>query len=59
MKAKARLGNVSQQAAGYYTFRFAGLFNLPIPIRYAFAIGVSLPPLCGIIRPASFSTLCF
>ena len=34
-------GNVSQQATGYYTLRFAGLFNLPIPLRFAFGIGVS------------------
>ena len=33
--------NPSQQAAGYCTLRFAGLFNLPIPIRFAFGIGVS------------------
>jgi hypothetical protein len=26
---------------GYFTLRFAGLFNLPIPIRFAFRIGVS------------------
>ena len=26
---------------GYYTLRFAGLFNLPIPLRFAFGIGVS------------------
>jgi hypothetical protein len=30
-----------KQAAGYYTLRFAGLFNLPIPLRFAFRIGVS------------------
>jgi hypothetical protein len=30
-----------KQAAGYYTLRFAGLFNLPIPLRFAFGIGVS------------------
>jgi hypothetical protein len=30
-----------QQAAGYYTLRFAGLFSLPIPLRCAFGIGVS------------------
>jgi hypothetical protein len=38
---KASFGNVSQQAAGYYTLRFAGLFNFPIPLRFAFGIGVS------------------
>ena len=32
---------ILQQAAGYYTLRFAGLFNLPIPLRFAFGIGVS------------------
>jgi hypothetical protein len=32
---------IPQQAAGYYTLRFAGLFNLPIPLRFAFGIGVS------------------
>ena len=26
---------------GYYTLRVAGLFNLPIPLRFAFGIGVS------------------
>jgi len=26
---------------GVHTLRFAGLFNLPIPLRYAFGIGVS------------------
>jgi hypothetical protein len=30
-----------QQAAGFYNLRYAGLFNLPIPLRYAFGIGVS------------------
>jgi hypothetical protein len=30
-----------QQAAGYQTLRCAGLFNLPIPLRFAFGIGVS------------------
>jgi hypothetical protein len=30
-----------KKTAGYYTLRFAGLFNLPIPLRYAFGIGVS------------------
>jgi hypothetical protein len=29
------------QAAEYKTLRFAGLFNLPIPLRFAFVIGVS------------------
>jgi predicted RNA binding protein YcfA (HicA-like mRNA interferase family) len=24
---------IPQQAAGYYTLRYAGLFNLPIPLR--------------------------
>jgi hypothetical protein len=38
---KSSFGNVSQQAAGYYTLRFAGLFNFPIPLRFAFGIGVS------------------
>jgi len=33
--------NISKQALGYYTLRSAGLFNLPIPIRFAFGIGVS------------------
>jgi len=41
MNPKANIGNISQQAAGYYTLRFAGLFNLPIPICFAFGIGVS------------------
>jgi len=33
--------HIPQQAAGYYASRFAGLFNLPIPLRYAVGIGVS------------------
>jgi len=41
MNPKASFENVSQQGAGYYTLRFAGLFNLPIPLRFAFGIGVS------------------
>ena len=32
---------IPPQGAVYYTLRFAGLFNLPIPLRYAFEIGVS------------------
>ena len=32
---------ILQQAAMYYTLRCAGLFNLPIPLRCAFRIGVS------------------
>jgi hypothetical protein len=32
---------IPQQVAGYSTLRFAGLFNLPIPLRFAFGIGVS------------------
>jgi AcrR family transcriptional regulator len=28
-------------SVGIHTLRFAGLFNLPIPLRYAFGIGVS------------------
>jgi hypothetical protein len=38
---------------GVHTLRLAGLFNLPIPLRFAFGIGVSTknikPPLCGIL----------
>jgi hypothetical protein len=64
MNPKASFGNVSQQAAGYYTplmrdnsanklpfasllklslitLRFAGLFNFPIPLRFASGIEVS------------------
>src|SRR5208283_304054 len=41
MNPKASFENILQQAAGYCTLRFAGLFNLPIPIRFAFGIGVS------------------
>src|SRR5664280_1626534 len=40
--------NPSQQAAGYCTLRFAGLFNLPIPIRFAFGIGVSQIKECKV-----------
>ena len=43
---KASFGNIPQQAAGYYTLRFAGLFNLPIPLRFAFGIGVSTIKMC-------------
>jgi len=28
--------HIPQQDAGYYTLRVAGLFNLPIPLRFAF-----------------------
>jgi len=43
MKPQSKLWiQIPQQAAGYYTLRFAGLFNLPIPLRFAFGIGVSL-----------------
>jgi hypothetical protein len=42
MKPQSKLWKqIPQQAAGYYTLRFAGLFNLPIPLRFAFGIGVS------------------
>jgi hypothetical protein len=41
MNPKASVGNVSQQVAGDYTLRFAGLFNFPIPLRFAIEIGVS------------------
>jgi threonylcarbamoyladenosine tRNA methylthiotransferase MtaB len=41
MASKASFGSILQQAVRYYTLRFAGLFNLPIPLRYAFGIGVS------------------
>jgi hypothetical protein len=41
MNPKAKFENIPQQAAVYYTLCFAGLFNLPIPLRYAFGIGVS------------------
>jgi hypothetical protein len=33
-------GYTPKQALGY-NLRFAGLFSLPIPIRFAFGIGVS------------------
>jgi hypothetical protein len=32
---------IPQQAAVYYTFCCEGLFNVPIPLRYAFGMGVS------------------
>jgi hypothetical protein len=32
---------IPQQAAGYYTLRFAGLFNLPISLHFVMEIGVS------------------
>jgi hypothetical protein len=35
------LETVPQQIGRYYALRYAGLFNLPIPLRYAFGIGVS------------------
>jgi hypothetical protein len=42
MKPQSKLWKqIPQQAAGYYTLRVAGLFNLPIPLRLAFGIGVS------------------
>jgi 3-isopropylmalate dehydrogenase len=40
-ETKTSFENILQQAAGYHTLRFAGLFNLPIPLRCAFGIGVS------------------
>jgi hypothetical protein len=42
MNPKVRIVIILQQAAGYHTLRFAGLFNLTIPMRCAFGIGVSL-----------------
>jgi hypothetical protein len=30
-----------RKSHGYYTLRVAGLFNLPIPLCFAFGIGVS------------------
>jgi hypothetical protein len=42
MKPQSKLWKqIPQPAAAYYTLRFAGLFNLPIPLRFAFGIGVS------------------
>jgi hypothetical protein len=42
MKPQSKLWKqIPQQAARYYTLRVAGLFNLPIPLRLAFGIGVS------------------
>jgi hypothetical protein len=41
MNPNANFGNVSQQSVGYYTLRFAGLFNFPIPLCFASGIGVS------------------
>jgi hypothetical protein len=48
MYPKTSFGNTPQQAAGYYTLRFAGLrspptggFNLPIPKAQRIGIGVS------------------
>ena len=32
---------IQRQAVGYYPIRFAGLFKLPIPLRFAFVIGFS------------------
>jgi hypothetical protein len=49
MKPQSKLWKqIPQQAAGYYTLRVAGLFNLPIPLRLAFGIGVSrITHICG------------
>jgi hypothetical protein len=48
MNPKSSFENITQKAAGYYTLRFAGLFNLSIPLCFArhapdftFGIGVS------------------
>ena len=42
MKPRSKLWKqIPHQAAVYYTLRFAGVFNLPIPLRCAFGIGVS------------------
>jgi hypothetical protein len=40
MNPKANFENILQQAMEYHPLRFAGLFNLPIPLRCAFGIGV-------------------
>jgi len=49
MNTKASFRNIARQTAGHRTpfilsfiiLRFAGLFNLPIPLHFAFGIGVS------------------
>ena len=38
MNLNAIFGNVLQQAAWSHALRFAGLFNFPIPLRFAFRI---------------------
>jgi GTP cyclohydrolase III len=39
MKPQSKLWKqISQQAAGYYTLRFAGLFDLQISIHFVFEI---------------------
>jgi len=41
MNIKSRFRSISRQVADYYALRLSGLFYLPIPLRYAFRIGVS------------------
>jgi hypothetical protein len=41
MNPKANFENILQQAMEYHPLRFAGFFNLPIPLRCTFGIGVS------------------
>ena len=38
-----------QKNHGYHPLRFAGLFNLPIPLRFAFGIGVSRIKITNLI----------
>jgi hypothetical protein len=48
---------IAKLAAVYYPLRFAGLFNLPIPVRFAFGIGVSRINFnMGIIETISLNT---
>ena len=45
MNHKATVGNISQQAAGYCTLRFAGLFNLQTLVHSVYKYGVINPAL--------------
>ena len=43
MSPKASIGNITQQAAGYCTLRFAGLFNLQTSVHSVYKYGVINP----------------
>jgi hypothetical protein len=54
MNHKASFGNIPQQAAGYYTLRFAGLFNLQASMHFVI---VPLSFARGIIQLTDITVL--